>query len=138
MSHALLLSSCPSDEELARFVDGSASAADAAAVEAHVDGCPACRRVLAVFAQEGAQRSLGGFEAPGPRSASAAEVLAGLQELRPQLPGTKLGRFVLLDWVGEGAAGAVYAAYDPELDRKVALKLMHPPSASVGEVRASG
>ncbi len=133
MSHASLPSSCPSDEELTRFVDGSASGAEAAALEAHVDGCPTCHRVLAVFAQEGGEPSLGDVEAPGPHSAAAAEVLAALQELRPLLPGTKLGRFVLLDWVGEGAAGVVYAAYDPDLDRKVALKLMHPPSTSERE-----
>ncbi len=38
--------------------------------------------------------------------------------------GATLGRYVLLDCVGTGSMGMVYAAYDPELDRKVALKLM--------------
>lgn len=38
--------------------------------------------------------------------------------------GTTLGRYVLLGRVGEGAMGVVYAAFDPDLDRKVAIKLV--------------
>ena len=36
----------------------------------------------------------------------------------------RIGRFVLLEHLGAGAFGTVYAAYDPTLDRKVALKLL--------------
>jgi tetratricopeptide (TPR) repeat protein len=39
--------------------------------------------------------------------------------------GTTLGRYVILERIGAGAMGAVYAAYDPELDRRVAIKLVH-------------
>jgi hypothetical protein len=35
--------------------------------------------------------------------------------------GTALGRFVVLGLVGRGAMGEVYGAYDPELDRKIAI-----------------
>ncbi|EDM79981.1 serine/threonine kinase family protein [Plesiocystis pacifica SIR-1] len=35
-----------------------------------------------------------------------------------------LGRYVLLDRCGAGSGGVVYRAYDPRLDRKVAIKLL--------------
>jgi len=38
--------------------------------------------------------------------------------------GTAVGRYLVVGLVGRGAMGDVYAAYDPELDRKVALKLL--------------
>jgi tetratricopeptide (TPR) repeat protein len=38
--------------------------------------------------------------------------------------GQAIDRFVVLGLVGRGGMGEVYAAYDPELDRKVAIKLL--------------
>src|SRR5262245_44777862 len=38
--------------------------------------------------------------------------------------GTSVGRYLVLDLLGAGGMGEVYAAYDPELDRRVAVKLL--------------
>ena len=40
--------------------------------------------------------------------------------------GASIGRYVLIERVGRGGMGVVYSAYDPQLDRKVAMKLLAP------------
>jgi tetratricopeptide (TPR) repeat protein/predicted Ser/Thr protein kinase len=44
--------------------------------------------------------------------------------------GQLVGRYVVLNALGAGGMGVVYAAYDPQLDRKVALKLLHSETVS--------
>jgi len=43
--------------------------------------------------------------------------------------GMTIGRYVVLTLVGRGGMGEVYAAYDPELDRRVAIKLLRVRAA---------
>ena len=53
--------------------------------------------------------------------------ITGVRPKSVALPrGTQLGRYLLLDRIGTGGMGEVYAAHDSELDRKVALKLLRP------------
>ncbi len=46
-------------------------------------------------------------------------------ELRELPAGTRVGRYVVEARIGRGAMGTVYAARDPDLDRKVAVKVLH-------------
>jgi tetratricopeptide (TPR) repeat protein len=48
-------------------------------------------------------------------------------------PGSRIDRYVVLSTLGKGGMGAVYAAYDFELDRRVALKFLLPSVAEAGD-----
>src|SRR5579859_4062320 len=44
----------------------------------------------------------------------------------PALPrGTNIERYVVLSTLGRGGMGTVYAAYDPQLERRIAIKILH-------------
>jgi tetratricopeptide (TPR) repeat protein len=55
----------------------------------------------------------------------------------PVVRGTQLGRYLVLDRIGSGGMALVHAAYDPDLDRKVALKLLRslPGGSSAARAR---
>jgi eukaryotic-like serine/threonine-protein kinase len=55
----------------------------------------------------------------------------------PLARGSTVGRYTVLEKIGSGGMGVVYAAFDPQLDRKVALKVMHPRSAGTDHSRGS-
>jgi tetratricopeptide (TPR) repeat protein len=44
--------------------------------------------------------------------------------------GELIGRYVILDRLGAGGMGVVFRAYDPKLDRKVAIKILHAPAVT--------
>jgi tetratricopeptide (TPR) repeat protein/tRNA A-37 threonylcarbamoyl transferase component Bud32 len=53
--------------------------------------------------------------------------------------GARVERYLIIKPVGQGGIGVVYAAYDPELDRKIALKLLRSDKAGQeAQVAAEG
>jgi tetratricopeptide (TPR) repeat protein/predicted Ser/Thr protein kinase len=66
-------------------------------------------------------------EGPGPADGGATAPAALAPSASAELgPGARVGRYVVLERVGAGGVGVVYAARDPELNRKTALKLLRP------------
>ena len=105
---------------IAAFVRGEVSEEERARVEAHADGCPDCLQLIAVLARSA--RAAAGASAAGP-AGQGSELEAGPVRLER---GDSVGRYLVIDELGRGGMGVVYAAFDPELNRKVAIKLLRP------------
>jgi len=60
-----------------------------------------------------------------PQSASGEVTPADIESIVVLPEATRLGRFIVVDQLGAGGFSVVYRAFDPQLNRVVAIKLLH-------------
>jgi hypothetical protein len=132
------------------LMSGALDSEQRGGVLVHLDTCEDCRQLVNVTARD----TLRGHGAVGDALAQTvasdgrhidddalAETVApddlrgirtgtGRAAIARPAQGRRFGRYELLEKLGAGAMGVVWLAEDPELKRKLAVKLLHRPDAS--------
>src|SRR5688572_24615265 len=121
---------CVSDAAVLGFLHGTLDAGQRASVERHLDACAECLELVTLASKSS-------LAVRGVIGSVDDLALPGGGELAP---GTSVGRYEIVAPLGRGAMGAVYAARDTQLGRRVAIKLVHPafardPSSQLGLLR---
>ncbi len=112
---------CPDENVLAAMLEGDLATADIEGLHAHVDHCAACRALMVELGH-----SLEHTQAPSQPSAPASS------QRNTYARGSSVARYEIRDLLGSGGMGLVYLAFDAELDRQVALKVLHTSTEHSG------
>ena len=107
------LLACLTEDALLALLEGRSSPEAKAEIDRHLDSCDACLQLVAAATDELPVE-------PGPEDVPS---------------GAHVGRYLVLSPIGAGGMGIVYSAYDPELGRQVALKLVRPETDASGQGR---
>ena len=140
---------CLDDNLAAEFASGTLPKSQRQRVESHLAGCRDCRHLIATLAASGedAVGNVSGLRdsdvITSPRHHHVASVIGAPADSPPDprdpqiSVGDRIGRYLVLGRLGAGGMGVVLSAYDPQLDRKVAIKLLRTGiGIATGEARA--
>jgi serine/threonine protein kinase len=121
------VSACLSDDEVLAFLDRGSSGGPRTDADQHLKQCADCRSLVAEAARgryelDGDAHTLMDTRPVGPRSQST-------RPARPLEPGALVARYRIVRPIGAGGAGVVYEAFDPQLGRRIALKMVRPDAA---------
>ncbi len=108
------------DNAASEFVSGSLPPSALGKVEGHLARCRDCRALVAALAADSGDDSNAATVRHDRLTASQVAELPGAT----LAIGDRVGRYLVLSSIGAGGMGVVFAAYDPQLDRKIALKLL--------------
>ena len=140
---------CLSESEMSKLLTSDLLASEAASVEKHIADCEACRtKIESMIADpkwwNEAQRSLAASATRGYAETEASHEgeLATTEQMLSLLGPTddpeKMGRiaeYEVIGIIGRGGMGVVFKAFDPRLNRFVAIKMLLPHLASFGAAR---
>lgn len=108
---------CLDENTIAALVGGDLNESKLAEVHAHLETCPACSSLVAALVKGARDES---------DRMSFADTAPAIGTVEPG-EGPKLervGRYVVMEHLGSGGMGRVHAAFDPVLERKLAIKVV--------------